>query len=63
MADALSTALYVLGEKGAKDYYDAWGDDFEMVLITDDGRVIVSGGLVDSFEAEGNREVEYARRG
>lgn len=63
MADALSTALFVLGENGAKDYYDAWGGDFEMVLITDDGRVIVSGGLVDSFEAEGNREVEYARRG
>ena len=62
MADALSTALYVLGERGAKSYYDTYGDGFEMVLVTDDGRTIVSGGLSDLFTANGSRTVEYYRR-
>ena len=62
MADALSTALYVLGESGARDYYETY-DGFEMLLVTDDGRVIVSGGLTDSFEPSGERTVRYVRRG
>lgn len=47
-ADALSTAMFVLGEEGAISYMQEFGG-FEMILITDDGRVIVSGGLADSF--------------
>ena len=62
MADALSTALYVLGESGAKSYYETYGTDFDMVLVTDDGRIVVSGGLTDAFEAYGDRTVEYVRR-
>ena len=62
MADALSTALYILGESGAVSYYESYGSDFEMVLITDDGRVIVSSGLRDSFQLSGDRTVEYVRR-
>ncbi len=60
MADALATALYVLGESGAENYYTTYGG-FEMVLVTDDGRTIVSGGLIDAFEANGSRTVEYVR--
>ena len=48
LADALSTALFVLGEDGALDYYGRHGD-FELVLVTADGRVIVTPGLRDSF--------------
>ena len=62
MADALSTALYVLGESGAKSYYETYGTDFDMVLVTDNGRIVVSGGLTDAFEAYGDRTVEYVRR-
>lgn len=61
MADALSTALYILGERGAENYYEAYGG-FEMVLITDDGRAVVSSGLRDRFTESGGREVEYVRR-
>ena len=60
-ADALSTALYVLGENAARRLYQN-SDDFEMVLITDDGRLIVSGGLADGFEPSGDRTVEFVRR-
>ena len=60
MADALSTALYVLGESGAVNYYRTYGG-FEMVLVTDDGRVVVSDGLRDDFTLETERRVEYVR--
>ncbi len=49
LADALSTAMCVLGEDEAEDYYLTNGG-FEMVLITDDNRVLVTYGLMDAFE-------------
>lgn len=48
MADALSTTMFVLGEEGAIAYQQEFGG-FEMILITKDGRVVVSGGLADCF--------------
>ena len=33
-----------------------------MVLITADGRIVVSAGVRDSFEVSGGRSVEYVRR-
>jgi len=53
MADALSTALFVLGEERAIDYWRSYGG-FEAVLITDDGRVLVTGGLEGSFIQSGS---------
>lgn len=49
LADALSTTMCVLGEDAAKEYYLTNGG-FEMVLITDDGGVLVTYGLMDAFE-------------
>ena len=51
-ADALSTALFVLGEQGALDYCAAHGD-VELVLITQDGRVVVTEGLAAGFTESG----------
>lgn len=48
MADAYSTALYVMGETAACDFWAAEGD-FDMVLVTQDGRVIYTPGLIDHF--------------
>lgn len=47
-ADALSTALYVMGETKALKLYRESGD-FELILVTDDGRVVVTNGLYDYF--------------
>ena len=52
-ADALSTAMFVLGEEDAISYMEEFGG-FEMILITNDGRVIVSAGLADSFTETDN---------
>ena len=51
-ADALSTALFVLGSEGAQAYTAAH-EDVDAVLITKDGRVIVTAGLRDSFTEAG----------
>ena len=53
-ADAYSTALYVMGESGAVSFWQA-RQDFDMVLVTSDGRVVYTPGLSDYFhEAEGS---------
>lgn len=48
MADCLSTALFVLGEDDALDYWHTYGG-FEMILVTDDDRVIITNGLESLF--------------
>lgn len=50
-ADALSTTLFVLGLDGALDFYREQGD-FELVLVTEDDRVIVTPGLADAFTGD-----------
>ena len=51
-ADALSTALFVLGEDKAIEYWRDYGG-FAAVLITDDGRMLVTEGLRYSFKKSG----------
>ena len=46
MCDALSTSLFVMGEERAKELWRSMGG-FEMVLVTEDGRLIITEGLRD----------------
>lgn len=51
-ADALSTACFVLGPDGAlalRDDLADQGTNFELILVTDDGRVLYTDGLADAF--------------
>ena len=51
-ADALSTACFVLGPDGAlalRDDLADQGTNFELILATDDGRVLYTDGLADAF--------------
>lgn len=48
LADALSTALFVMGREEAEDFWCA-RRDFEFILIGEDGSVTVTPGLVDRF--------------
>lgn len=56
-ADALSTAMFVLGEQGALDSWRQYGG-FELVLVTQDGRIVATEGLRGSL-TEGSDEYTY----
>jgi len=47
--DALSTALFVEGPERAVSHWKSSGD-FEMILVTDDARLIVTEGIAKDFE-------------
>ena len=53
--DALSTALFVMGPEKAADY---WREhrDFEMVLVTENHRILVSEGIADDFNSQNPRD-------
>ena len=59
LADALSTSLFVMGEEAALDYWKNHNDEFDAVLVRDDGSIIVTAGLKDNFESEHDFEVVY----
>ena len=48
--DIYSTACYVMGADAAVDFWRKTGG-FEMILVTDDGRVLITEGLEKSFDA------------
>ena len=52
MCDALSTALFVMGEEKAVEFWRSGVCDFEMILVTEDGRAVISAGLSESFAVE-----------
>ena len=64
LADALSTALFVAGPEAALDFWRS-REDFELVLCTDQGQVIVTQGLEAGLEFRGEEQgyvCEIARR-
>ena len=52
MADALSTALYVMGETESCDFWRAHRDDFDMILITGDARILYTPRLEGTLTLE-----------
>lgn len=52
LADGLSTSVFIMGLEKAGDYWKQYGDDFDMVLMTEDGTVYITEGLEDSFTTE-----------
>ena len=47
LADALSTSLFIMGEKKAIDYWKTKGKNFDIILLTKDNRLLVSEGVSD----------------
>lgn len=48
LADCLSTAMFILGQSSALDYWRSYGG-FEMILVTTDNEVICTKGLIEEF--------------
>ena len=59
MCDALSTALFVMGEERALDFWRSGVYDIQLVLVTTDGRVVITDGLKDRFEEFGESGYTY----
>ena len=58
--DALSTALFVEGTENAISHWKK-SNDFEMILVTDDSRIIISDGIQDSFTNKSSMPVEVIK--
>lgn len=49
MCDALSTALFVMGEEAALEFWRSSDLDFDLILVTEDARVLVTDGIAEQF--------------
>ncbi|MCI2058049.1 MAG: FAD:protein FMN transferase [Oscillibacter sp.] len=59
MCDAFSTALFVMGAEKAVEFWRSGGYSFDLVLVTDDGRVLITDGLSDGFSQEKGAGYSY----
>ena len=59
LCDAYSTALFVLGEKAALDLWREAAGSFELILVTEDDRVLITEGLADAFEKNESSSYRY----
>ena len=59
MCDALSTALFVMGEEAALEFRRSSGLDFDLVLVTEDGRVVITGGIAQHFTKQEESGYRY----
>lgn len=59
LADALSTALFVMGYDKAKNFYEEKAFDFEAVFCKKDGSVYVTDGIFHDFVPEENANVVF----
>ena len=58
LADALSTACFVMGEENALAYWRANSSRFDMVLMNEDGEIVITEGIEDSFSSGREFRVE-----
>ena len=59
LADGLSTSLFIMGEEKAADFWRKHKDDFDAILMSDNGTLYVTEGLENDFSTE--RTVEIIR--
>ncbi len=60
LADALSTALFVMGADKAMSFYESGEYDFEAVIVKNNGVIYISDELADVFTLDSNKyKAEY----
>ncbi len=61
LCDALSTSLLVMGEEAACGLWQEHGG-FEMLMVTDDGRLILTPGIAERFTMQGDYNVNVLEK-
>ena len=59
LADGLSTSLFIMGEEKAAEFWREHKDEFDAILMSDDGTLYVTEGLENDFSTK--RTVEIIR--
>lgn len=57
LADALSTALFIMGLDEAMDYWREYSDAFEMILVTANQELYVTEGIAQNIETSGTYQI------
>lgn len=57
LADALSTSLYILGTEKSIAFWKNSAEEFEMILITENGEILVTAGLEGSISVKGEYKI------
>ncbi len=57
LADALSTALFVMGRERAEEYWRAHADEFDVILQDEGGTIYVSQGIWENFEGGAGTDI------
>ncbi|MBD5128634.1 MAG: FAD:protein FMN transferase [Ruminococcaceae bacterium] len=55
LCDALSTALFVMGEERALEFWRE-NKNFDVILITDNAEVLITEGIADKFQLDGSHK-------
>ena len=61
LADALSTSLFIMGEEGAAEYWKKNGNNFDIILMTKDNRLLISNNIKGKVISD-NYEVEVIKK-
>ncbi len=57
VADGLSTSLFIMGKEKAVEFWRSGAEDFEMILVEEDGTVSATAGLSDRLTSEYEIEI------
>lgn len=60
LADGLSTALFVMGKEKAIKYWRENKDNFDFIMVDENGKLVITEGLENSFSTE-NKDYEIVR--
>ncbi len=58
LADALSTSLFIMGPEKAASFWQEHKDQFDAIMMTDDGTILVTAGLADRCQITGSGKVQ-----
>lgn len=61
LADGLSTALFIMGRDQAIDFWRAHREEFDMILMEEDGTLTITEGIEKQFITEEKKKVIYAK--